>query len=85
MHKFHANANWKRGHVLPTLLATARVQKLRLAMDEESQRAVYRWHDAEHPSAPTWLDRLLDKNQQCYGVEAGMRFAIFFAGFGRGA
>jgi hypothetical protein len=36
-----------------------RVQKLRHALDEESQRAIYRWHDAEHPSPPTWLDRLL--------------------------
>ncbi|HKV23057.1 MAG TPA: DUF4129 domain-containing protein [Candidatus Acidoferrum sp.] len=39
----------------------ARVQKLRQAMDEESQRAIYRWHDADHPSSPTWLDRLLGK------------------------
>jgi hypothetical protein len=37
------------------------VQKLRHALDEESQRAIYRWHDAEHPSPPTWLDRLLVK------------------------
>lgn len=39
----------------------ARVQELRQALDEESHRAIYRWHDAEHPSPPTWLDRLLDK------------------------
>ena len=39
----------------------ARVQKLRQAVDEESQRAIYRWHDAEHPSPPTWLDKLLSK------------------------
>lgn len=39
----------------------ARVQKMRQALDEESQRAIYRWHDADHPSPPTWLDRLLDK------------------------
>jgi hypothetical protein len=39
----------------------ARVQKLRQALDEESQRAIYRWHDAEHPSQATWFDRLLDK------------------------
>ena len=38
-----------------------RVQRLRLALDEESQHAIYRWHDAEHPSAPTWFDKLLDK------------------------
>src|SRR5215470_4658944 len=28
----------------------AQVQKLRRALDEESQRAIYRWHDADHPS-----------------------------------
>ena len=39
----------------------AQVQKLRRALDEESQRAIYRWHDAEHPSQPTWLDKQLDK------------------------
>lgn len=37
----------------------ARVQKLRQALNEESQRAVYRWHDSEHPSPPTWFDKLL--------------------------
>jgi hypothetical protein len=37
----------------------ARVEKLRQALDQESQRAIYRWHDAEHPSPPTWFDRLL--------------------------
>lgn len=39
----------------------ARVQRLRQAVDQESQRAIYRWHDAEHPSPPTWVDRLLAK------------------------
>lgn len=39
----------------------ARVQKLRQALDRESQRSIYRWHDAEHPSPPTWLDKLLGK------------------------
>jgi hypothetical protein len=38
-----------------------RVQRLSQALDEESQRAIYRWHDAEHPSSPTWFDRLLAK------------------------
>lgn len=38
-----------------------RVQKLREALDRESQRSIYRWHDAEHPSPPTWLDKLLGK------------------------
>ncbi|HYL12428.1 MAG TPA: DUF4129 domain-containing protein [Terriglobales bacterium] len=39
----------------------ARIQRLRQALDEESQRAIYRWHDAEHPSPPTWFDNLLVK------------------------
>jgi hypothetical protein len=39
----------------------AQVQKLQQALDEESQRAIYRWHDAEHPSPPTWFDKLLSK------------------------
>src|ERR1700722_9470753 len=36
-----------------------RVQELREALDKESQRAIYRWHDIEHPSPPTWFDKLL--------------------------
>jgi hypothetical protein len=36
-----------------------RVQELRQALDRESQRAIYRWHDTEHPSEPTWFDKLL--------------------------
>ena len=39
----------------------ARVQQLRQALDVESRRAIYRWHDAEHPSPPNWFDRLLTK------------------------
>jgi hypothetical protein len=39
----------------------ARIQKLRQALDQESQRAIYRWHDAEHPSPPTWFDKQLGK------------------------
>jgi Domain of unknown function (DUF4129) len=39
----------------------ARVQKMRQALDHESQRAIYRWHDSEHPSSPTWFDKLLTK------------------------
>jgi hypothetical protein len=38
-----------------------RVRKLRQALDRESQREIYRWHDAEHPSPPTWFDKLLTK------------------------
>jgi len=41
----------------------AEIQKLRRALDEESRRAIYRWHDAEHPSPPTRFDKLLDKIQ----------------------
>jgi len=42
----------------------AQIQKLRRSLDEESRRAIYRWHDAEHPSPPTWFDKLLDKIQK---------------------
>ena len=38
-----------------------RVTTLRQALNEQSQRAIYRWHDAEHPSPPTWFDKLLGK------------------------
>jgi hypothetical protein len=36
-----------------------RVQELRQALDKESQRAIYRWHDTEHASPPTWFDKVL--------------------------
>jgi len=39
----------------------ARIQRLRQALHEQSQRSIYRWHDAEHPSPPTWFDKLLVK------------------------
>jgi hypothetical protein len=39
----------------------ARIQQLRQALDVESRRAIYRWHDAEHPSPPNWFDKLLAK------------------------
>jgi len=42
----------------------AQIQKLRRALDKESRRAIYRWHDTEHPSPPTWFDKLLDKIQE---------------------
>lgn len=42
----------------------AQIQKLRRALAEESQRAIYRWHDVDHPSPPTWFDKLLTKIQQ---------------------
>jgi len=41
----------------------ARVQRMRDALDAESRRAIYRWHDAEHPTPPNWFDRLLSKIQ----------------------
>jgi hypothetical protein len=30
-------------------------------LDTESRRAIYRWHDAEHPSPPNWFDKLMAK------------------------
>ncbi len=47
--------------VLDDSAREARIQRLRQALDQESQRAIYRWHDASHPSPPTWFDRLLAK------------------------
>lgn len=38
-----------------------RIQQLRQALSQESKRAIYHWHDAEHPSPPTWFDKLLGK------------------------
>lgn len=38
-----------------------RIEQLRKALDQESQRAIYRWHDAEHPSPPTWFDRFMER------------------------
>jgi Domain of unknown function (DUF4129) len=46
---------------LPNPARQIQVEKLRRALDEESQRAIYRWHDAEHPSPPTWFDKLLER------------------------
>lgn len=48
----------------PTLADSARplrVQQLRQALNIESRRPIYRWHDAEHPSQPNWFDKLLAK------------------------
>jgi hypothetical protein len=39
----------------------ARIQQLRQALNVESRRAIYRWHDAEHLSPPNWFDKLLAK------------------------
>jgi Domain of unknown function (DUF4129) len=38
-----------------------RVQKLRQALLDESQRPIYRWHDAEHPTPPSWLEKQFTK------------------------
>lgn len=38
-----------------------RVEKLRQALQSESQRSIYRWHDAEHPEPPSKFDLLLEK------------------------
>lgn len=53
--------NQSEAAALPDSAGVARIQKLRGALDEESQRAIYRWHDAEHPSQPTWFDKLMIK------------------------
>jgi hypothetical protein len=47
--------------VLTDSARQARIQQLRQALDVESRRAIYRWHDAEHPSPPNWFDKLLAK------------------------
>src|SRR5262249_52777736 len=39
----------------------SKIKNLRRALAEESQRTIYRWHDAEHPSPPTWFDKQLEK------------------------
>ncbi|MGB8013407.1 MAG: DUF4129 domain-containing protein [Terriglobales bacterium] len=51
----------KRAETLTDSARQARIQHLRQALDVESRRAIYRWHDAEHPSPPNWFDRLLAK------------------------
>lgn len=38
-----------------------RIEQLRQALNQESQRAIYRWHDADHPSTPTWFDRFIER------------------------
>lgn len=47
----------------------ARIQKLRQALEKESQRTIYRWHDAEHPASdsPTWFDKVLTKIARVLG------------------
>lgn len=50
-----------RAETLTDSARQARIQHLRQALDVESRRAIYRWHDAEHPSPPNWFDKLLAK------------------------
>ncbi|HSZ62926.1 MAG TPA: hypothetical protein VK828_14075 [Terriglobales bacterium] len=52
----------------------ARIQQLRQALDVESRRAIYRWHDAEHPSPPNWFDKLLTK----IGLRIGRAWKAFW-------
>jgi hypothetical protein len=50
-----------RAETVADLARLARIQQLRQALDVESRRAIYRWHDAEHLSPPNWFDKLLAK------------------------
>jgi len=50
-----------RGETLNDSARQARIRQLRQALDVESRRAIYRWHDAAHPSPPNWFDKLLAK------------------------
>jgi hypothetical protein len=45
----------------------ARIQRLRQALGEESRRSIYRWHNADHPSPPTWFGKLLSKIERSVG------------------
>lgn len=57
----------------------ARVETLRKVLNDESQRDIYRWHDADHPSPPTWLDKLLGK----IGRAIDQAWATFWKFLGR--
>ena len=50
----------------PTANDAARVQRLREALDAESRRSIYRWHEAEHQTAPNWFERWLMKIQDWF-------------------
>ena len=56
-----ASVNQGSTEALPDAAHKVQVQKLRRALDVESQRAIYRWHDAAHPTPPTWFDKQLEK------------------------
>jgi hypothetical protein len=60
----------------------ANVQKLRQALDEESRREIYRWHDADHPTPPTWLDRCSPRSGMPFNA-LGPHSGTSFAGCGR--
>jgi uncharacterized protein DUF4129 len=57
----HVSVNRSIGETAADSAHHVRVEELRHALNEESQRAIYRWHDAEHPSPPTWFDKLIAK------------------------
>jgi hypothetical protein len=59
-----ASSNQSGMQAQAELAQPARVQKLRQSLEEESQRKIYQWHDAEHPSPPTWFDKLLARIAQ---------------------
>jgi len=59
-----ASPNQSRVEAAADLGQPVRVQKLRQALQEESQRQIYQWHDPEHPNPPTWLDNLLARIEQ---------------------
>jgi hypothetical protein len=56
-----APPNGARAAVTADTADRTRIHKLSQALNEESARAIYRWHDADHPSPPSWFDKLLVK------------------------
>ena len=60
-HAQQAQPSKNRAEAVPDPARQARVQQLRQALGVESRRAVYRWHDAEHPSPPNWFDKMMTK------------------------
>lgn len=57
----HSAPNARGAEITNDAARQSRIQKLRQSLAVESQSAVYSWHDAEHPSPPSWLDRLLER------------------------
>jgi hypothetical protein len=67
-----------RAHTTTDSARLARIQQLRQALDAESRRTIYRWHDAEHPSPPNWFDKLLSKIER--GIERAWNSFVDFLG-----